>query len=209
MTETSQPDVYLLFDVMDTLVFDPVFELLPRLFDESSDKLWELADKESWPAFERGEMNESEYFEKFFTDRRPFPAAEFKAGMNDGYQWLPGIPELLAELTKIKIPMYTASNYPVWYQDIEAKLNLSDFVDWRFVSCKMGVRKPSAEFFKKIVTELNLPAANGLFIDNRLDNVKAAASNGLNAVLFESAEQIRGEISEWLKAKEISSTLDS
>jgi putative hydrolase of the HAD superfamily len=48
----------------------------------------------------------------------------------------------------------------------------------------MGVAKPAPEYFRSIVNELGLPAADVLFLDDRDDNVMGAREAGLHAVQF-------------------------
>lgn len=53
-----------------------------------------------------------------------------------GYRFLDGIEELLSDLNQAGVEMHIMSNYPVWYKRIEAKLVLSRFMPWTFVSCE-------------------------------------------------------------------------
>ena len=55
----------LLLDVMGTLVTEPYMEVLPKFFGMSLKELFARRDMETWPAFERNEMSEEEYFEAF------------------------------------------------------------------------------------------------------------------------------------------------
>lgn len=56
------------------------------------------------------------------------------------YEYLPGMEELLSELSSAGVEMHAMSNYPVWYENIEAKLKLTKFLPWTFVSSS-GVMK--------------------------------------------------------------------
>ena len=59
----------------------------------------------------------------------------FFAMQMTGYRFLDGIEELLQELKLAGVEMHIMSNYPVWYKRIEAKLVLTKFMPWTFVSC--------------------------------------------------------------------------
>ena len=49
---------------------------------------------------------------------------------------------LLGEIKRIGgVECYAFSNYGSLYKEIEHKLELSRFLDWRFVSCNIGTRK--------------------------------------------------------------------
>ena len=52
------------------------------------------------------------------------------------YEYLPGAQELLQQLQQAGHEMHIVSNYPVWYEWIEEKLRLSQYLPWTFVSCK-------------------------------------------------------------------------
>ncbi|GAB4818714.1 hypothetical protein N2152v2_005760 [Parachlorella kessleri] len=54
----------------------------------------------------------------------------------------------------------------------------------------MGHRKPSPESFHCAVSHLQVPSSDLLLIDDRQQNVAAARAAGLQAIRFESAEQV-------------------
>lgn len=56
-----------------------------------------------------------------------------------------------------------------------------DLVDSSFYSCELGVAKPDPEFFRRILTALQVEAASVLFIDDLIENVEAARSVGITA----------------------------
>ena len=71
---------------MDTLVFDPAYAVLPALFDLPISQVWALANPQAWPAFEKGEISEREYFERFFLDGRKVDGAKLIAALNQNYR---------------------------------------------------------------------------------------------------------------------------
>jgi len=64
------------------------------------------------------------------------------------------------------------------------QLGYRHLFDREFYSCHMGVAKPAPEYFRFIVGDLGLPAADVLFLDDREDNVASAKDAGLHAVQF-------------------------
>lgn len=54
----------------------------------------------------------------------------------NGYRWMEGVEELLLDLGRQGVEMHIITNYPVWYKRIEAKLAVSRFLPWSFVSCE-------------------------------------------------------------------------
>lgn len=52
------------------------------------------------------------------------------------YSYVDGMAPLLARLRDAGYAMHAMSNYPEWWRHIEAKLAVSDFMQWSFVSCE-------------------------------------------------------------------------
>ncbi|MCA9647697.1 MAG: HAD-IA family hydrolase, partial [Myxococcales bacterium] len=87
------------------------------------------------------------------------------------------------------------SNYPEWYAWIEAKLGLSQYLGWTFVSCLTGLRKPDPRAYEQAARTLSVQKASELwFIDDREENVVAAQEAGLSALRFEDASQLRAAL---------------
>ncbi|MGB1314884.1 MAG: HAD family hydrolase [Chitinophagales bacterium] len=57
--------------------------------------------------------------------------------------------------------------------------NLNPFFDKVYYSHDLGFRKPNAEIYLKVLEKESLLAAETLFIDDRLDNIEAAAKLGI------------------------------
>lgn len=185
---------HLLFDVMDTLVREPWFEDAPAFFGMTLEELHAAKHPTAWIAFEEGRLEEREFLDGFFRDGRSFDHAAFLAHMRAGYRWLPGMEDLLAELSAAGVPMDAFSNYPVWYRTIEEDLGLGRFLDWRFVSCRTGLRKPDARVYAYVIATLDVPPAACLFVDDREENIAAARAAGLDALRFTDAQELRGEL---------------
>jgi HAD superfamily hydrolase (TIGR01509 family) len=184
----------LLLDVMDTLVRDPFYEVVPAFFGMSLDELIAQKDPDAWPRFERGEIDHAEMMATFFADRRRFDHAAFAASVQGAYAFLPGVEVMLAELAARGVAMYALSNYPTWSEWIEEKLGLGRFLDWRFVSWRTGTRKPAAEAYRRPLRELGVAAAECLFVDDRASNCDAAREEGMRAHRFVDATELRREL---------------
>ncbi|KAG8380293.1 hypothetical protein BUALT_Bualt06G0000600 [Buddleja alternifolia] len=66
-------------------------------------------------------------------------AAGLKSTMRRGYSYIEGVEELLGDLKKMGYEMHASTNYPIWYELIEEKLNVSTYLSWTFCSCDMVV----------------------------------------------------------------------
>jgi HAD superfamily hydrolase (TIGR01509 family) len=183
----------LLLDVMDTLVRDP-FRDLPEHFGLPFDELLALKDPDAWPAFERGELDERAYASRFFSDRRPVDPTGLRAFMAARYRWLDGVEDLLARLSARGVEMHALSNYPCWYEAVEAAVGLSRYVAWTFVSCRTGVRKPDPAAYLGAARALGRAPGECLFVDDRAKNVAAAEAVGMPSLRFTSSEALARDL---------------
>lgn len=180
-----------LWDVMGTLVYDPFFVEMPAFFGVPFDAMLRAKHPRAWIEFEVGERTEKEFLDDFFLDRRRFDHSAFVAVVASAYAWLPGMEELLRELRDAGCSMHAFSNYPVWYRLIEDQLSLSRYLDWTFVSCKTGLRKPDPAAYQCVIDRLGCQASELLFIDDRASNCDAARNAGIRAVRFECIGSLR------------------
>jgi HAD superfamily hydrolase (TIGR01509 family) len=104
--------------------------------------------------------------------------------------------ELLADLRASGCTMHAFSNYPVWYELVEQRLGLSRFLEWTFVSCRTGLRKPDPAAYRSVVEELGIPAEHFVFVDDRESNCEAARQSGMGSVKFEGADSLRAYLAE-------------
>ena len=109
--------------------------------------------------------------------------------------WLRLNPEALALAREIKaqgVRIAILSNMPHdllayvrreydWLDEFEVKI-------W---SCEFGVTKPDLAIYRTCLDALGCDAERTLFFDDRPNNVEAARELGMEAHIFESAEQAR------------------
>ena len=181
----------ILLDVMETLVTEPYYRAMPDFFGMTPQQLREAKHPTSWIEFEEGKLSEAEYVPLFFRDGRYVDADGLRRCVMDAYQWLDGMQQLLSDLKAAGHRMYALSNYPVWYQLIEQRLHLSRYLDWSFVSCRTGVRKPDPRAFLGPAKVLQVPPSSCLFIDDQLRNVQAAQAVGMDAIHKRDSAQVR------------------
>jgi FMN hydrolase / 5-amino-6-(5-phospho-D-ribitylamino)uracil phosphatase len=181
----------LLLDVMDTLVHDPFYVEVLEFFGMGLDSLFAIKSGRAWFEFECGELDEAALVDRYFSDGRKLDLAGLRACMLGAYRFLPGIEDLLGELRAAGIEMHALSNYPVWFELIEQRLELSRFVQWSFVSCKTGVRKPDAGAYLGAAARLGRGAGACLFVDDRASNCEAAEAVGMPALRFTDAAALR------------------
>jgi putative hydrolase of the HAD superfamily len=63
-----------------------------------------------------------------------------------------------------------------------------------FSSCYLGLRKPGPAIYRRALDILGKPADRILFIDDRAENVAAAAASGMKTIQFQGADSLRHEL---------------
>jgi 2-haloacid dehalogenase len=102
---------------------------------------------------------------------------------------------ILSELRAAGVPCYVLSNMEP--ETFPLRLERFEFLHWfdgHVVSGMEGLVKPDPKIFRRLLRRFDLQASRTLFIDDSEVNVRAAAEIGINAVLFESAAQLRAHL---------------
>jgi len=183
-----------LWDVMGTLVHDPFYVEMPEFFGMTFEALLEEKHPSAWVEFELGKCSEHDFLQTFFADGRDFDRRGFVSAVRSSYRWLPGLEELLQELHGAEATMHAFSNYPIWYELIEERLGLSRFLDWTFVSCITGLRKPDPAAYRHVCGQLGVPPEQCVFVDDRVRNCEAARQSGIRSVVFEGVDSLRASL---------------
>ncbi|MEM9692185.1 MAG: HAD-IA family hydrolase [Myxococcota bacterium] len=184
----------LVLDLMSTLVREPFLEKVPEALGMTLAELIEAKHPTAWIDFEKGRIEEGEFVRRFFADGRAFDHAAMLEAMVGHYDFIDGVEALLVELGSGGHRPHIMSNYPVWYRLIEEKLRLSRYVDWTFVSCHAGLRKPDPRAYRYVAHKLGVGLHDIVFVDDRASNCEAAAGLGIDAILFEGAASLRAEL---------------
>ncbi|KAG1677474.1 hypothetical protein FOA52_001930 [Chlamydomonas sp. UWO 241] len=183
----------------DTIVTDPFFTEMPKFFNLTFKELLAAKHPTAWLEFETGEITEAECNAKFFLDGREFNGDALRAMMIASYRYLDGMEELLVRLKAAGYEIHALSNYPTWYECIEEKLHLSQHLEWTFVSCvgpMKGHRKPSRAAYEAVISQLQLPPSQLIFVDDRQVNIDGAKAVGLDALLFKNAATLEAQLLE-------------
>lgn len=99
-----------------------------------------------------------------------------------------------------------SNNIPVMVNYIKNKFDLSVF-DHLFFSNELGMRKPHLEIFEHVLNKINsdnadkiksninsISAEETVFIDDKQENLDAAAQLGIKCILFQNAEQLKSDL---------------
>lgn len=177
------------FDLMDTVFRDPFREALEAATALPLTELFERREPGVYPAFERGELDEAAYWAHYADAGITADPEAFHRVRRAGIRWLPGMQQLLDDLDGVVVRA-AASNYPRWVDQLA-----DDHLQGRFehivASCHLGVRKPDAAFYDRLLGRLGFDAHEVLFVDDRAANVKGSEAVGIAAHRFVDAATLR------------------
>jgi putative hydrolase of the HAD superfamily len=152
---------------------------------------------EAVPALEEGLLTLDQYLDRtVFVRPRSFTAEDFKRFI---YTRSEPYPESLAVVRAIakngRLRMCTASNECDELNRYRIRrFGLPAIFDTFLASCWIGVRKPAAIFYHRILAITAARAEDSLFVDDREENLVAARALGFDTIHFQSAEQLRRDL---------------
>ena len=93
---------------------------------------------------------------------------------------------ILRALRSRGVPVFALSNFGGDNFDVALRHYpvLAEF-DRAYISGRMGVVKPDPQIYQRVEADCGLPAGSLLFVDDRADNIAAAAARGWRTHLFE------------------------
>jgi FMN phosphatase YigB (HAD superfamily) len=100
-----------------------------------------------------------------------------------------------------RVPMYLFSNTNAAHQAAWATRFAAALAPFRraFVSCEIGLRKPTRESFLHVADAIGSPARKILFLDDTLENVEGARAVGMPAVHVRSPQDVKRALEPWLR----------
>lgn len=176
------------FDLMDTLVRDPWRSALRAALGDRLEAAMRDREPDAWPRFETGALSEDDFWATL-ASHRPDVAAARQVRL-DETAWLPGMRELVVDLQAADVPLALASNYPIWFEDLEHTL-LGGLFETVVVSYRVGVRKPDPRFYDAVAAALETPHEQITFVDDRAGNVEGASATGMVGLAFTDADDLR------------------
>jgi len=167
-----------------------------RLFGMDHEQYTRLHD-EVVPVFEEGLLTLDQYLDRaVFVRPRNFTPEDFKRFM---YTRSEPFPESLAVAGALarggRARMCIASNESDELSRYRQRLfGLAEIFDTFLASCWIGVRKPAAIFYERILAITGARAEESLFVDDREENLVAPKALGFTTIHFQSADQLRREL---------------
>jgi putative hydrolase of the HAD superfamily len=150
--------------------------------------------EETIGAFESGDITLDEYLDvTVFCSPRDFTEKQFKDFMFAQSEPWPdsiAVARDLAETGRVRLGTLNNESEALNVHRI-ATFGLAEIFPVFFSSCWLGVRKPTHEIYSRAVGMSQADPGRTLFIDDRIQNLKPAASLGMTTIQFQSAEQLR------------------
>lgn len=159
---------------------------------------FELRHAEAFPAWEKDEIGIDEYLSRVvFYEPRPFTRAQFLEAMRQQSKALPDsalgiVREFAASeqfvLATVNNESRALNEYRV------ARFGLAELFDAFFSSCYLRLRKPDPRIYQVALDVLQRDAEETAFIDDRAENVAAAAKLGIHAIRYMGSAQLGREL---------------
>jgi len=129
---------------------------------------------------------------------------EWKAEISAYYgRWLEMLGDAIHETVQIlnglkqtgKYKLYALTNWSAeTFPHALERFEFFKLFDGIVVSGQEKMRKPSAEFYQRLLDKFNITASKALFIDDNLRNVQAAETIGIKSIVFKSPSQLRMDL---------------
>ncbi len=106
----------------------------------------------------------------------------------------------IKELKDKGYQVYLLSNYPSFAFELHVKhkFNFLPYVDGKIVSGYVKMIKPEPEIYQLLIQTYNLKAEECVFLDDKQENIEAAIEMGMKGIVFQSYEQAREELKQWI-----------
>lgn len=102
---------------------------------------------------------------------------------------------LIEELKSKQVRVGLLSNINDRYVKLIRDFGFYEPFDPCLLSCEMGLEKPDPKAYELLLQTIALKAEDIVFIDDKAENVASAKKMGIDAIVFESEEQVRSELS--------------
>jgi putative hydrolase of the HAD superfamily len=154
-------------------------------------------------AYDLAELDASGYWRQVGRSLgRGFSEAEISELIRlDRASWLrmqAGTVALIEDLAAAGLPLALLSNAPGELAEAISALPVAAYFGHLLFSCQLKLAKPDPECYNRALARLRASAQDVIFIDDRAENVAAAAALGLSSVHFTSPDEARAAVAERL-----------
>ena len=185
-----------LFDLGNVLVnfsHDQMCDQIGNVCDRPGDDVREfLFDGDLQGQFERGEISQDEFHEKFTNwANRPIDADELFEAASDIFVSNDGIDRILAEIKAQGIRLVLLSNTSVaHFEFVMQRFDVLQEFDDYVVSYRVGALKPDPAIFEAALAAIECEAGESFYTDDIEENIEAGRGHGLQAEVFRGADTL-------------------
>lgn len=172
--------------------------VLAQLFNISEDEVFTIYNQDLEDKWVMGNITASGVIEKFKTK---FPNSESTESLVSKWQQIfldqtKVDTEILNFIDKLrkKYPVYLLTNTTKIHSGLNRKRNIYNHFDKVYESSALGMRKPNEDIYQYVLKDLGLKPQECFFTDDRQVHIDGAQALGIDAVIFESQEQLKQEL---------------
>ena len=104
---------------------------------------------------------------------------------------IPGMEDLVADVSRLMRTALASNTNEIHHLTSMAVVPALAHLSKHYVSYELKVMKPEPEFYAAILRDLDLPPAQVVFIDDKVENIAGATAAGMSGVLFTTAPELR------------------
>ena len=119
---------------------------------------------------------------------------QYTAALKESVGADPNMYVLIDQLKKVGMRVGMLSNIDHRYAKLIRDFGFYGPFEPCLLSYEMELRKPDPKAYELLIKTMNLPAGDIVFIDDKVENVAAAKTIGIDAIVFESLEQLKDEL---------------
>lgn len=143
---------------------------------------------------EKGEISDDEYWKGFVNEAGLPGSVEYWKSTFKGHKIIPGVITIVRELKSKGILLGIISNRRREHVLGDQEMEFYPLFDVVVYSYEIGIIKPDERIYKIALERVNVSAIESLFIDDKEENVRAAQALGMDGIVFQSADQLREEL---------------
>lgn len=161
-------------------------------------RLWE---GEAWPLAERGEITDEEFWARSGRElglTAPEDVARLRDDLWGAWQVEPGVLALVDRLRRRHRVAILSNASDALEGMLAARYGVADRFEAILNSARLGVAKPERAIYEQALGALGLESRETVFIDDRAENVAAAAALGLHVVWYVGPTELARQLAAYL-----------
>lgn len=181
--------------VTNTFKSDGIYKSL----NLTKEEFWTLCKKNNlWDNYQKGLISSNEFWKNFNNESKNMNLPPVKNDLFRFYFHPVENPITVDLIKKLKLNNRVVCGTNTCQSHYENHMERGDYLYFHqtYASNKIGVVKPDLEFWKLIMMAEGYDPKDTFFVDDKIENCKAAEKLGINTVLFSSAEDL---VSKWEK----------